>query len=208
MEHLLDLYNQPYNPDEPVVCFDERSLQLLGEVRDPLPAEPGQPLRQDFEYVRGGTTNLLAVVEPLAGWRDIAVSETRTKIDFAHRMRTLADESFPNATLVHVVLDNLNTHTKGALYDAFPAAEAFRIARKLVFHPTPVHGSWLNMAEIELNVLIRQCLGGRMETLEQVETAVAAWQNHRNNRKAKINWQFTTENARVKLRRLYPTEQV
>lgn len=204
MEELLDLYERSYNPAEPVVGFDECPVQLLGEVREPLPAEPGQLARRDYEYIRAGTACLLACVEPLAGWRDVEVSDRRTKLDFARRMRFLTDEAYPEADLIHVVLDNLNTHTKGALYEAFPAAEANRIARRLCFHFTPVHGSWLNMTEIELSVISRDCLTKRVPTAEALRSAIAAFQLRRNHDRATIDWRFTARDARAKFHRFYP----
>lgn len=204
MEALLELYEQPYNPAEPVVGFDECPVQLLAEAHEPLPAEPHQPRRQDYEYVRAGTACLLACVEPLAGWRDVEVSPSRTKLDFARRMRFLTDQAYPEAKVIHVVLDNLNTHTYGALYQAFPAAEARRIARRLRFHYTPVHGSWLNMTEIELSVLSRDCLSKRLGDIQALCTEVAAYQLRRNNDHATITWRFTVNHARDKFHRFYP----
>ena len=161
MEDVLDLYAEPYDPARPVVCFDETSTQLLADARPPIPAKPGRPRREDYEYVRGGTRNLFLTCEPLAGWRHVEITERRTKLDFAHQMRWLVVETYPEAEVIRVVLDNLNTHRKASLYEAFPAAEARRIARKLEFHYTPKHGSWLNMAEIEFSVISRRCLGQR-----------------------------------------------
>lgn len=204
MEDLLELYARPYDRDEPVVCFDEKPVQLLGEVREPMPASPGQPARHDYEYVRGGTANLLVSLEPLAGWRDVAVTDRRTKVDFAHRMRFLADERYPDARVIHVVLDNLNTHTLGALYEAFPAEDARRIARRLRFHPTPVHGSWLNMVEIENSVLSRTCLARRNPTADAIRERVRPWQAQRNADEIRIEWRFTIDQARSKFNRFYP----
>lgn len=204
MESLLDLYRLPHNPAEPVVCFDECPVQLLGEVNEALPAEPGQPKRQDYEYVRCGTACLLVSVEPLAGWRDVEVSSQRTKVDFARRMKHLVDERYPDASIIHVVLDNLNTHTLGALYEAYSAPEARRIARKIQFHFTPVHGSWLNMAEIELSVLSRDCLARRVSTIDALRAVIAAWQQRRNRDNASIEWRFTVDCARSKFHRFYP----
>jgi hypothetical protein len=204
MEDLLDLYERPYDPAEPVVGFDERPVQLLGEVREGLPAQPQQPRREDYEYERNGTTNLLVLVEPRAGWRDAEVSTQRTKTDFARRMQYLVDESHPEAETIHVVMDNLNTHTKGALYEAFPAAEARRIARKLRFHRTPVHGSWLNMTEIEISVLSRQCLSRRVPSEDALRGIVGVWQARRNEQAAGIEWRFTVDKARDKFHRFYP----
>ena len=185
MEDLLDLYAKPYDAAEPVVCFDEKSVQLLGEVREPLPASASHPARHDYEYVRGGTANLLVALEPLAGWRDVAVTDQRTKVDFAHRMRFLVEERYPDARVVHVVLDNLNTHTLGALYEAFPATDARRIARRLQFHPTPVHGSWLNMVEIEIGVMVGQCLDRRIPDKATLIKEIAAWERRRNAEQAR-----------------------
>lgn len=204
MELLLELYARPYNPAEPVVGFDECSVQLLGDVYDPMPAKPGRDARHDFEYVRGGTANLLVLIEPLAGWRDVEVSDHRTKLDFARRMKFLVDERYPEAKVIHVVLDNLNTHTLGALYEAFKPADALRIALKLSFHPTPVHGSWLNMTEIENSVLSRQCLARRVPTADALRAIVTPWQQRRNDAKAGINWRFTVDLARDKFTRFYP----
>ena len=162
MEDVLDLYEEPHDPQRPVVCFDETSTQLLAETRPPLPPRPGRPLRQDYEYRREGTRNLFLACEPLAGWRQVAVTERRTMQDFARRMRWLVDEAYPEAEVVRVVLDNLNTHRRASLYETFPAEEARRIARRLEFHYTPKHGSWLNMAEIEFSVLSRSCLRQRL----------------------------------------------
>lgn len=186
------------------VCFDERPCQLISETRVPLTAEPGQPERYDYEYKREGTCNLFAFFQPLAGWRQIKVTNQRTAIDFAHCMKDLVDVFFPSAKMIRVVLDNLNTHTPGSLYQAFPPAEARRILSKLEFHYTPKHGSWLNMVEIELSVLSRQCLKGRIPNQEIMKRETAAWQQKRNEQKATVNWRFTNQDARVKLERLYP----
>ena len=205
MEDVLDLYAEPHDPARPVVCFDELSKQLVAETRAPLPAEPGRPERFDYEYERRGTANLFLACQPLAGWRHVAVTDRRTKHDFAEQMRELVDVHFPDADKIRVVLDNLNTHTPAALYEAFPAAEARRIARKLDFRHTPVHGSWLNMAELEFSMLARQCLGRRIPDRATLATEVAAWAAARNERRATIRWQFTVEDARSKLHRLYPS---
>ena len=164
MEDVLDLYAEPYDPQRPVVCFDETSTQLLAEVREPLPPQPGRPRRQDYEYRRGGTRNIFLACEPLAGWRHVAITERRTMPDFAHRMRWLVDVAHPDAPVVRVVLDNLNTHRMASLYETFPAAEARRIVKRLEFHHTPKHASWLNMAEIEFSALSRSCLKGKIPT--------------------------------------------
>ncbi len=204
MESLLALYAKPYDRAQPVVCFDECPIQLLAEVREPTYAQPGQLARHDYEYERKGTSNLLVLIEPLAGWRDVEVSEQRTKLDFARRMKFLAEERYPDAETIHVVLDNLNTHTFGALYEAFPANEAFRIAQRLEFHFTPCHGSWLNMAEVEISVISRQCLRRRIPSPERLQALIQPWQRQRNDDCATIDWSFTVVDARHKLLRLYP----
>ena len=205
MEDILDLYAEPHDPARPVVCFDETSTQLLADVRPPLAARPGVPERQDYEYQRGGTRNLFLACEPLAGWRHVAVTERRTKMDFAWQMRWLVDEAYPESRKVRVVLDNLNTHRKASLYEAFPAGEARRIARKLEFHHTPKHGSWLNMAEIEFSIISRRCLGQRLPDEPTLCREIHALERERNEARAVINWRFTTQDARRKLHRLYPS---
>ena len=204
MEDVLDLYAEPYDPHRPVICFDETSTQLLAEVRAPLPAQPGRPRRQDYEYRRGGTRNIFLTCEPLAGWRHVAITERRTMEDFAHRMRWLVDEAYPDAPVVRVVLDNLNTHRMASLYETFPAAEARRIVKRLEFHHTPKHASWLNMAEIEFSVLTRACLQGRNPDETALQLAINADEAERNAARATINWRFSTHDARAKLHRLYP----
>ena len=206
MEDVLDLYAEPYDPQRPVVCFDETSTQLLAETRPPLPPRPGLPLRQDYEYRREGVRNLFLACEPLAGWREVAVTERRTMQDFARRMRWLVDEAYPEAEAVRVVLDNLNTHRRASLYETFPAEEARRIARRLEFHYTPKHGSWLNMAEIEFSVLSRSCLKQRLSGEEALRREVDALVTERNTARATINWRFNTRDARTKLHRLYPSD--
>jgi hypothetical protein len=205
MEDLLDLYAEPYDPKRPVVGFDETSKQLVAETRLPLPMAPGQPERCDYEYARNGTANLFLCCQPLGGWRHVEVTDRRTKHDFALQMRDLVDRHFPDAELIRVVLDNLNTHTPAALYEAFPPAEARRLLKQLEFHYTPVHGSWLNMAELEFSMLSRQCLGRRIPDRATLATEVAAWETIRNEQQATIRWQFTVEDARIKLHRLYPS---
>jgi hypothetical protein len=205
MEDVLDLYAEPYDPARPTVSFDETSKQLVAETRTPLPMEPGKPERIDYEYERKGTANLFLVTEPLSGWRHVDVTDRRTKHDFAQQMRELVDQHFPDADRIRVVLDNLNTHTPGALYEAFSPDEARRILRKLEFHYTPVHGSWLNMAELEFSLLSRQCLGRRIGDRDTLVTEVAAWETARNTQRATIHWQFTVHDARRKLHRLYPS---
>ena len=204
MEDVLDLYAEAYDPQRPVVCFDESSTQLLAETRDPMPAAPGRPRRQDYEYVRGGTRNLFPTCEPQRGWRHVAITHRRTMQDFAHQMRWLVDQAYPDAPVVRVVLDNLNTHRTASLYETFPPAEARRIAQRLEFHYTPKHGSWLNMAEMDLSVLARACLRGRNPDRDSLEQAVKACVSERNAAAAPVNWRFTTMKARAKLRRLYP----
>ena len=206
MEDVLDLYAEPYDPQRPVVCFDETSTQLLAETRPPLPPRPGLPLRQDYEYRREGTRNLFLACEPLAGWREVAVTERRTMQEFARRMRWLVDEAYPEAEVVRVVLDNLNTHRRASLYETFPAEEARRIARRLEFHYTPKHGSWLNMAEIEFSVLSRSSLKQRLSGEEALRREVDALVTERNTARATINWRFNTRHARTKLHRLYPSD--
>ena len=204
MEDVLDLYAEPYDPDRPVVCFDETSTQLLADTRPPIPVQPEQPRRQDYEYRRAGTRNIFLTCEPLAGWRHVAITERRTMEDFAHQMRWLVDEAYPDAPVVRVVLDNLNTHRMASLYETFPAAEARRIVRRLEFHHTPKHASWLNMAEIEFSVLTRACLQGRNPDETALQRAINAYEVQRNASKATINWRFSTHDARSKLHRLYP----
>ena len=204
MEDVLDLYAEPYDPQRPVVCFDETSTQLLAETRPPLPAQPGLPQRQDYEYRREGTRNRFLACEPLAGWRQVAVTERRTMQDFAQQMRWLVDEAYPEIPVVRVVLDNLNTHRVASLYETFPAAEARRIAKRLEFHYTPKHGSWLNMAEIEFSVLVRSCLRQRLPDEDALRWEVGASVAQRNAAQITINWRFKTPDARTKLHRLYP----
>ena len=208
MEDVLDLYAQPYDPRRPVVCFDETSTQLLADTRPPLPAQPGRPARQDYEYRREGTRNLFLTCEPMAGWRHVQVTERRTMQDFARRMRWLADEAYPEAEVVRVVLDNLNTHRRASLYETFPAEEARRIARRLEFHYTPKHGSWLNMAEIEFSVLSRSCLKQRLSGEEALKREVQALVKECNSAQATIQWRFNTQDARTKLHRLYPFDSM
>ncbi len=204
MEDVLDVYERPHDPRCPVVGMDETSKQLVGETRTPLPAVPGHPARVDYEYERKGVANLFLWVEPLAGRRHVAVTERRTKADWAHFIRDLVDVHYPTAERVVLVLDNLNTHVGAALYETFPAAEARRLRRKLELHYTPQHGSWLNVAEIELSVLTAQCLDRRIADRAVLAEEVAAWEARRNARQATIDWQFTTVDARIKLKHLYP----
>jgi hypothetical protein len=205
MEDVLDLYAEPSDPKRPRVCFDERPVQVVAEKRTPLPPAPGQPARYDYEYERKGTANLFVHCSPDAGWRHVDATAHRTKHDFAHQMKRLVDEHFPAADVLRVVLDNLNTHTPAALYEAFPPEEARRLASKLEFHYTPKHGSWLNMAELEISVLSRQCLDQRLDSLPALAHEAAAWEARRNAAKSTIHWRFTSADARTKLSRLYPS---
>jgi len=204
MEDVLDLYAEPADPQRPVVCFDESPTQLIGETRAPIPAEPGQPERYDYEYHRNGTANLFVFLDAHRSWRHVKVTAQRTAKEFASCMRDLVETHYPQAELIRVVLDNLSTHTTGALYEAFPAAEAHRILRRLEFHYTPKHASWLNMVEIEIGVLRGQCLDRRIGERERLISEVAAWEKQRNAAGARINWKFTTHKAREKLARAYP----
>jgi len=204
MEDVLDLYAEPPDPRQPVVCFDESPVQLIGEVRPPVPAKPGQIERYDYEYRRNGTANLFVVIDVNRPWRKVKVTEHRAATDFAECMRELVDVHYPKADRIRVVLDNLSTHTAGALYQAFPADQARRLLRRLEFHHTPKHASWLNMVEIEIGVLVRQCLDRRIESYPRLVRETAAWEKRRNAERARINWMFTTEKARAKLGRAYP----
>jgi hypothetical protein len=204
MEDILDLYAEPYDRRYPLVCFDEKLYQMVRETRQALPVRPGQPRRYDYEYHREGTCNLFMYFEPLRGWRHVEVTDRRTAQDFAACMKDLVDVHFPEAAVISVVLGNLNTHSPAALYATFPPAEACRIMRKLDLHYTPKHGSWLNMAEIELAVLSTQGLAPRLGDHATVHRTIAAWEQDRNAGQATGNWQFTTAKARRKLKRLYP----
>ncbi len=205
MEDVLELYAEPYDAKRPKVNFDETSKQLIGETRQPLPARPGEPARFDYEYERNGTRNLFLFIEPQAGFRQVAVTDQRTMIDFAHQMKWLVDVAYPEAEVVRVVLDNLNTHKAASLYEAFAPEEARRIVKKLEFHYTPKHGSWLNMAEIELSVLQGQCLDRRIADEATLVREIAAWEKQRNQAQATIDWRFAVTDAREKLKRLYPS---
>lgn len=205
MEDVLDLYVEPTDPQRPLVCFDECPYQLISETRQVVPAKPGQRERYDYEYKREGTRNLFMFFAPGHGWRHVKVTDRRTTPDFAHCMKDLVDIHFPDAEVIQVVLDNLNTHTLAALYEAFEPAEARRIVRKLEFRYTPKHGSWLNMAEVEFAILSRQCLGRRIPSDEILQHEIAAWEAARNENQATVNWRFTTPDARVKLERIYPS---
>jgi hypothetical protein len=205
MEDVLDVYHRPYDPQRPLICLDETSRQVLAETRAPLPAAPGRPARHDPEYARAGVVNCFLVSEPLRGRRQVRLSERRTRIDFAHCIKDLVDVHYPEAAGIVLVLDQLNTHSPASLYEAFPPAEAKRLADTLEIHYTPTHGSWLNMAEIELSALQRQCLDRRLGNRGAMEREVAAWVAARNTTATTIDWQFTTEDARIKLKRLYPS---
>ena len=205
MEDVLEVYIRPYDPRFPQVCLDETSRQLLAEVTPPRPVIPGHPAQEDHEYVREGVVNLFLICEPLRGWRHITVSERRTRLDFAHCIRDLVDVHYPEAERIVLVLDHLNTHTPASLYEAFPAAEARRLADKLEIHYTPKHGSWLDMAEIELSALAGQCLDRRLPDRATLEREVRAWEEARNAASTTIDWRFTTADARIKLKHLYPS---
>ena len=204
MEDVLDLYAEPPDPARPVVCLDESPVQLIGEVREPLPASPGEVARVDYEYRRNGTVNLFVAVAAHRSWRKVSVTERRTAQDYAERLRELVDVDFPEADCIRLVQDNLSTHTRGALYEAFPAAQAHRILERLEFHYTPKHASWLNMVEIEIGVLKGECLDRRIDNRADLEREIAAWERRRNAAGARINWMFTTEKARAKMGRAYP----
>lgn len=204
MEDVLDVYQRPYDPARPVVCIDEKSKELRSTPRGSIAPEEGKPERIDYEYKRNGTANIFSWVEPLVGRRGLSVTDRRTYLDFAEQLKALIDVHYPDAEKVVLVADNLNTHSAAALYERFPAAEAHRINQKIEWHYTPEHGSWLNMAEIELSVLSRQCLNRRIPDKETLTAEVAAWEQARNTARTTINWQFTTADARIKLRRLYP----
>jgi transposase len=207
MEDVLEVYRRPYDSQRPVVCLDEQSKQLVKETRPTIPAKPGRNQRMDYEYERNGTANLFMRFEPLAGRRRVKVTDQRTKVDFAHAIRDMVDEDYPKAEVIVLVMDNLNTHKPASLYEAFEPAEARRLIEKLEIHYTPKHGSWLNMAETELSVITKQCLDRRIPDVAILRSEIAAWERHRNKARSKINWQFTTHDARIKLRKLYPSIQ-
>jgi hypothetical protein len=206
MEDILAVYARPYNPCRPVVCMDEKPYQLLGHARDPIPATPGSDLKVDSEYVRHGTCSIFVWVEPLKGWRHVDAQPRRTKIDWAHQVQRLLSVDYPDAETVVLVMDNLNTHGIGSLYEAFAPDKAFALAQRLEIHHTPKHGSWLNIAEIELSALTGQCLDRRIDDLHVLNTELAAWQQQTNADQRQVDWQFTTDDARVKLRHLYPEQ--
>ena len=205
MEDVLETYQKPRDPDRPLVCLDETSKQLIIETRAPIPAKPGQPARHDYEYERNGVANLFMMFAPLEGWRHVKVTDHHAAVDYAQVLKELSDVHFPDAEKIVLVQDNLSTHTTASLYAAFPAPEARRLANRFEWHYTPKHGSWLDMAESELAVLTTQCLSRRIPDKQTLEREVAAWERHRNKHHAKADWQFTTDNARVKLKRLYPS---
>jgi transposase len=207
MEDVLEVYTRPYDPLRPQVCMDETSKQLLRDTRQSLPMEPGRAQRRDYEYERGGVVNVFMFMEPLASRRWVDVSEHRTKVDWAHQIKELVDLRYPEAEQIVLVMDNLNTHSPASLYEAFDPTEAKRLASKLEIHYTPKHGSWLNMAEIELSVLSRQCLDRRVPDFETLYSEAHAWQQRRDEKGVRIDWRFTTDDARIKLKRLYPSLQ-
>ena len=205
MEDVLDVYELPYDLQRPIVCMDEKPYQLLGDAREPLAMRPGDIQKVDSEYVRNGTCSIFAFIDPLGGRHHVSVHEHRTALDWAEEMKYLVDEMYPDAEKIILVMDNLNTHKPASLYKKYPPEEARRLRKKLEIHYTPKHGSWLNMAEIELNVLTRQCLSRRIETIEKLRTEIAAWEAERNQNQEKILWHFQTADARTKLISLYPT---
>src|SRR6266496_5120046 len=205
MEDVLDVYTRPYDPKRLLVCLDETSVQLVGETRIPVPMAPGRPARYDYEYERNGVAAVFMLTEPLRGWREVVVGDQRTAVDFAQVIKHLVDVHHPDADQIVLVMDQLNTHTPGSLYEAFPPAEAKRLADKLEIHYTPKHGSWLNMAEIELSILSRQCLDRRIGDADAFTHEIGAWEHERNQLTGKVNWHFSTVDARVKLKRLYPS---
>ena len=207
MEDVLDVYQRPYDAPAPVVCMDEMPVQLIKETRQPIPAGPGRPRRIDYEYERNGTANIFTFVEPLTGWRQTRVTARRTRVDWATALRDLIDNRYGDAKVIVLIMDNLNTHTLGSLYEAFPPAEARRLAKRLEIHYTPKHGSWLNIAENELSALSRQCLSRRIGTIEQMQSEVAAWEAPRNKNQVRVQWRFTIDQARIKLHKVYPTIQ-
>ena len=204
MEDILAIYALPYNPEYPVICMDESSKQLIGEVAIPIPAAPGHPRLMDDEYVRNGVASIFMEVEPLAGRRHVEITERRTMLDWSHFIKGMLDTRYPDAEKVILVMDNLNTHSTASLYASFPPTEARRLAEKLEIHYTPKHGSWLNIVEIELSVFKRQCIAGRIDCLDKMRKKSRCWNEDRNSRQAKVKWQFTNNEARIKLERLYP----
>jgi hypothetical protein len=208
MEDILDIYQWEYDADYPVVCMDEQPTQLIQETRTPLPVEPGKPAKYDYEYERNGTANIFMFTEPLGGWRKASVRAQKTRQDWAHEIKALLEEDYPEAECIILVCDNLNTHTLGSLYETFPPDEARRLARRLDIRYTPKHGSWLNVAEIELSVLTKQCLDRRIPDISTLCTEATAWATVRTENQVGVDWQFTTDDARIKLKRLYPQFQM
>jgi hypothetical protein len=205
MEDILDVYELAYDEDCPVICLDEKPYQLLGEVREPLPMKPGQPMREDNEYQRCGTSSIFVMCEPLKGWHHAHARLRRTSVDFAHEIDWLLNQSpYKNAPKIKIIMDNLNTHNIASLYKAFPAQYARSLAKRIEIHYTPKHGSWLNIAEISISILVKQCIGRRIKTIELLNSEIAAWENTYNESCKTINWQFNTSDARIKLARLYP----
>ena len=204
MEDILDLYQQPFDPTAPVICMDEKPFQLLSETRRVIPMRPGTPERQDGEYQRNGTCSIFLFTEPLAGWRHVAACERRTRIDWAHQIRDLLETHYPDVPRIRLVMDNLNTHSIASLYEAFEPDIARALAKRLEIHYTPKHGSWLNIAEIELSAMARQCLDRRIGSLDSLRDELGAWERMRNTTQKGVDWQFTTDSARIKLKRLYP----
>jgi len=204
MEDVLEVYKRPYDEKRPVVCLDETNRQLIGETREPRPAQPGRAAQYDYEYARNGVANLFMMFEPLAGRREVKATERRTGNDFAHCLRGLAETQYPDAEKIILLMGNLNTHSLASLYAAFEPETALRLARRFEIHYTPKHGSWLNMAELEISAMSRQCLARRIPTIEKMASEVQAWVTQRNNHKSTVHWQFTTADARIKLQHLYP----
>lgn len=204
MEDVLDVYHEPYDANCPVICMDEKPFQLLDEVREPIPMKPAKPLREDSEYERNGTCSIFIFTEPLAGWRHVDVRKQRTRMDWAEQVRELLEVHYPHVPKIKLVMDNLNTHSIASLYRAFEPETARRLAKRLEIHDTPKHGSWLNIAEIELSVMTRQCLGRRLSSMDELSRELAAWGRGRNSCQKGVDWQFTTSDARIKLKRLYP----
>lgn len=207
MEDVLDIYHSEYDQQNPWLCFDEICKQLVKETKEKIPAEPREPERYDYQYERNGVANMFMFFEPLQGWRHVEVTQQRTASDYAHQMKYLVDERYPDAQKIRVIQDNLNTHVKASLYKAFEPEEAKRILDKLEFHYTPKHGSWLNMAEIELSVLNRQCLERRIPDMDSLKQEIKAWEENRNEKSNSVDWRFTTADARIKLKKLYPSIQ-
>jgi hypothetical protein len=204
MEDILDLYQQPFDKAYPVICMDEKPYQLLDESRESIPMKPGKPQRQDGEYIRNGSCSIFIFTEPLAGWRHVTACERRTRVDWANQIRELLEIYYPNTPKIRLVMDNLNTHSIASLYEAFSPEIALKLAKRLEIHYTPKHGSWLNIAEIELSVLSGQCLNRRIATIDSLRSELMAWETARNDNQKSVDWQFTTDDARIKLKRLYP----